>query len=138
LSLLIIDSSITVAWFIPQERTEATQILFDQVTEDGGVVPLHWRLEVGNALLMAQRRSRISAVQRHVALDQLVRLQLTTDAETSDRAWTVSLHLAERFHLTLYDACYLELAQRLALPLASLDNDLRAAAQKLGIEVLGL
>lgn len=135
---IVIDSSVTVAWFIPQERTEATQVLFDQVIEDGAVVPLHWRLEVGNALLMALRRSRISAAQRDDALDQLVRLQLTTDVETNDRAWTASLYLAERFRLTLYDACYLELAQRRNLSLASLDGDLRAAAQVLHIGLLGL
>jgi predicted nucleic acid-binding protein len=102
------------------------------------VVPLHWRLEVGNALLMALRRSRLSAAQRDDALAQLIRLQLTTDTETNDRAWTESLHLAERFRLTLYDACYLELAQRRRLSLASLDAELRAAAQVLHIPVLGL
>jgi predicted nucleic acid-binding protein len=134
----VIDCSVTVAWFIPQERTEATQILLDQVIEDGAMVPLHWRLEVGNALLMALRRSRLSAAQRDDALAQLIRLQLTTDTETNDRAWTESLHLAERFRLTLYDACYLELAQRRRLSLASLDAELRAAAQVLHIPVLGL
>jgi predicted nucleic acid-binding protein len=134
----VIDCSVTAAWFIPQERTEATQILLDQVIEDGAVVPLHWRLEVGNALLMALRRSRLSAAQRDDALAQLIRLQLTTDTETNDRAWTESLHLAERFRLTLYDACYLELAQRRRLSLASLDAELRAAAQVLHIPVLGL
>jgi predicted nucleic acid-binding protein len=135
---IVIDSSVTVAWFVPEERTEATQILFDQVIEDGALVPLHWRLEVGNALLMAQRRKRMSDAQRHDALDQLLRLQLTTDVETNERAWIASLALAERFRLTLYDACYLELAQRSGLPLASLDGDLCAAAQAVRIPLLGL
>jgi len=43
-------------------------------------------------------------------------------------AWDPTLSLAQRCRLTLYDAAYLELAQRLRLPLASLDQALRAHA----------
>jgi predicted nucleic acid-binding protein len=45
--------------------------------------------------------------------------------------------LAEGCGLTLYDAAYLELAQRLNLPLATLDQELRAAAASLGVTLLG-
>ena len=50
-------------------------------------------------------------------------------------AWTATLSLSERFSLTLYDATYLELAQRQNLPLATLDQELRAAAKALEIKV---
>ena len=136
--MFVIDSSITVAWFVPDERSSEAQRAFDRVIENGAVVPLHWGLEVGNALLIALRRHRISAWQRRDALDQLIRLQLTTDSETIDFAWTTTLDLAEQYRLTLYDACYLELAFRRRLPLASLDNDLRAAAQQFGVALFGL
>lgn len=39
--------------------------------------------------------------------------------------------------LTLYDAAYVELASRRALPLATLDNDMRDAGALLGLELLG-
>ena len=45
--------------------------------------------------------------------------------------------LAEQHRLTLYDASCLELAQRLGLPLATLDRELRAAANALGVPALG-
>jgi predicted nucleic acid-binding protein len=45
--------------------------------------------------------------------------------------------LSERFSLTLYDAAYLELAQRRSLPLATLDREPRTAAPTLNIELLG-
>jgi predicted nucleic acid-binding protein len=48
------------------------------------------------------------------------------------------LQLAGRFHLTLYDAAYLELAGRRRLPLATLARDLRDAAAALGIALLGV
>ena len=138
MELLIIDSSVAVAWFVPDERTTATQSVFDRVIEEGALVPLHWRLEVGNALLVALRRHHISAEQRHVALDQLLNLQLATDPETIDRAWTGTLDLAERHRLTLYDAAYLELAIRSGLALASLDLDLRDAARRMNVPLFGL
>jgi predicted nucleic acid-binding protein len=40
--------------------------------------------------------------------------------------------------LTSYDAAYLELAMRTALPLATLDQDLRKAASAEGVSLLGL
>jgi len=38
----------------------------------------------------------------------------------------------------LYDAAYLELAQRRNLPLATLDGELRAAAKSLGLGLMGM
>src|SRR4051794_4912671 len=123
---------------MPDEQTAESRTVLDRVTEQGAIVPVHWPIEVGNALMIATRGRRISLEKRRDALAQLVKLQITTDRETSDHAWSASLDLAETFRLTLYDACYLELAQRRALPLATLDNDLRKAARALGIPLLGM
>ena len=87
---------------------------------------------------MAERRKRLTAVQRHQLAGFLRDLPITLDAETAAQAWTATTHLAERHRLTLYDASYLELAQRLGLPLATLDRELRAAAGTLGVAVLGM
>jgi predicted nucleic acid-binding protein len=135
--MLVLDSSVTIAWYVPDEESQVTRQLLDRVVERGAVVPAHWPLEVGNALLVAMRRRRISPERRSEALLQLTRLQLTVDDHTLSRAWTESLTLADTYKLTLYDACYLELAQRLRLPLATLDGDLRAAGSALGLELLG-
>ena len=70
MELLVLDSSVTVAWFVPDEGTAEIRTVFDRVIEDGAVVPIHWRLEVGNALLIATRGRRISAEQRRDALVQ--------------------------------------------------------------------
>jgi predicted nucleic acid-binding protein len=47
------------------------------------------------------------------------------------------LRLARRHGLTAYDASYLELARRDALPLATLDADLTRAARAEGLSLLG-
>ena len=57
--------------------------------------------------------------------------------ETDRQAWGTTLRLTERHRLTLYDAAYLELAMRRGLPLATLDDELRAAANAEAIALLG-
>jgi len=47
------------------------------------------------------------------------------------------LALAHRHRLTVYDAAYLELAAREALPLATLDTELAAAAQAEQVALIG-
>jgi len=134
---LVIDSSITLAWFFEDERSAAADAVLRQVAESGAVVPSLWRLEVANALQMAIRRQRIDARFRDASIADLRALPIAIDAETDRYAWGASLILAERCQLTLYDAAYLELAQRIGAPLATRDQPLRAAAKAIGIALKG-
>jgi predicted nucleic acid-binding protein len=134
---LVIDASLTMAWYFDDESTPATDALLDRVANIGAIVPGLWRLEVANAFQTAIRRQRIDAVYRDASLAELGLMPITVDADTNTYAWSSTLRLSERFSLTLYDAAYLELAQRRSLPLATLDRDLRTAAPALQIELLG-
>ena len=134
----VLDSSITLSWIYVDELTPATFELSQTVGRDGAWVPSIWCLEIANSLQVSIRRGRIDTAFRDRALAGLVGLNIAVDQETVAFAWTTTLELADRFRLTLYDACYLELAQRHALPLATLDTDLRSAAYKLSIPVLGV
>ena len=134
----VIDSSVALTWCFEDERTPATLALLDRVVQAGATAPALWPLEVLNALAMAERRKHLTATQRHHLSGFLRDLPITLDLETAAQAWTATAHLAEQHRLTLYDASYLELAQRLRLPLATLDRDLRAAASALGVPALGL
>jgi predicted nucleic acid-binding protein len=133
----VLDSSLTVAWFVPDEHTAPAQELLERAGDEGAIVPDFWRLEIGNALLLAMRRKRLTAAQRTEALFQLTVLPIQIDLDTSLHAWDATLRMADRFGLTLYGACYLELAQRRGLPLATLDKQLRAAGRKLSLDLLG-
>ena len=135
---LVIDSSITLSWCFEDERTDVTATLLYRVAETGALVPALWRLEVANGLQVAMRRGRIDVAYRDATIANLRDLAIDVDPETDRKAWSEILQLADRFRLTLYDAAYLELAQRRQLPLASLDYDLRAAGQMLGVPLLGL
>ena len=133
---LVLDSSVALAWIYSDETTEAIRRLFNMVAEDGAVVPALWRLEVANSLTVAARSGRIDADFRRAALADLALLDIRADPDTDSHAWTGTLQLADRFRLTVYDAAYLELAQRRALPLATLDEELLGAAAALRIGML--
>jgi predicted nucleic acid-binding protein len=135
---LVLDSSVTLAWIYSEETSPAVSRVLDLVNSNGAWVPSLWRLEVANILEMGVRRGRHDAAFRDATLADLSLLPVSTDSETEKQAWGATLHLAERHRLTLYDAAYLELAQRRSLALASLDGDLRVAAQAEGIALLGM
>ena len=82
--------------------------------------------------------AEISAAYRDNSLADLRQMQIEADLETDAHAWSATLRLAEKHELTLYDAAYLELAQRRRLPLATLDRELRRAADRIGVAVLGV
>jgi predicted nucleic acid-binding protein len=133
---LVIDASLTLSWYFEDERTPAIDAVLDQVAANGAVAPSLWRLEVANGLQTAIRRKRIDRAFRDQALRQLGLLPITVDRETDMHAWSSMLSFSDQFDLTIYDAAYLELAHRLGLPLASLDEKLNAASHALGIPVL--
>jgi predicted nucleic acid-binding protein len=133
---LVLDSSFTLSWLYSDELTPVTQQIFDRVVFEGAWVLSLWRLEIAS-LHGAVRRKRISTEFCDAALTDLSLLNIMIDPDTDTFAWSATLRLAERGGLTVYDAAYLELAQRLAFPLATLDQELRAAASELGVILLG-
>jgi predicted nucleic acid-binding protein len=137
MAAFVLDCSVALAWFLPGERSAATEALLDQVTEAGAMVPAPWRLEVGNVLLIAERKGRITRTHRLTALAALRHLSIRTDPETDANAWSGTLELAMEHALTLYDAAYLELGLRTGLAIATLDQALAEAARAVGIAVLG-
>jgi predicted nucleic acid-binding protein len=134
---LVLDASATLAWLLPEELTGAITAAFDLIADDCAWVPSLWRIEVANSLTVNLRRGRITPLRRRASLDDLRLLPIYYDQETHDHVWNRTLELADRHRLTVYDATYLELALRLALPLATLDDELREAALREGVAVMG-
>ena len=135
---LVLDSSVTLARVFPDEWTPVILTLFRERVTHGAWVPELWKLEVANILALSVRKGRMTQARRDRILARLQLFPIDVDSETGQRAWDETLKLADRHRLTVYDATYLELALRLSLPLATLDRDLRAAAQAEGVTLLGL
>ncbi len=129
----VLDCSVTLPWFLEDERTSFTDgLLFAAKRTEYWVPPL-WCLEFANALLSAQRKRRIERARRLEALDQVLRLLIQVDAEPPDL--TVVSNLAEKHGLTVYDAAYLELAIRRGFGVVTLDRELAQACAAEGVMV---
>jgi predicted nucleic acid-binding protein len=135
---LVLDSSVTLAWLYADEVTSAVREVFQLTKTSGAWAASLWRLEVGNALQMGIRRGRHDLAFVQAALADLSLFPISVDPDTDKQAWAATLHLAHRHRLTLYDAAYLELAQRRGSPLATLDRDLRSAATAERVDLLGM
>ncbi len=127
----VVDASVSAAWFLPQEATAETEAALQATTTHEVWVPSLWLFEVGNLLLSAQRRKRITADKRRELAAAASALRLQVDREPV--AITALDELAARHSLSAYDAAYLELAIRRRLPLATLDEALRAAMGQAGV-----
>ena len=99
-------------------------------------MPAVWLLEMGNLLLSAQRRKRISEAKRRELAAAAAALRIKVDREPV--AIPALDELAARHALSAYDAAYLELALRRGLPLATQDGALLAAMAKAGVPAAAL
>jgi predicted nucleic acid-binding protein len=128
---IVVDASISAAWFLPDEATPLTEAAL-QATALGDVwVPALWLLEIGNLLLSAQRRKRITDTKRRELVAAASALRLRVDREPVSM---VELDALAALHdLTSYDAAYLELALRRKLPLATQDQALLRAMGSAGV-----
>jgi len=134
----VIDCSTAVTWCFEDEATPASDGLLDRLGEESAAAPAIWPLELGNVLVMAERRGRIDAAQIAEFVTLVRDLPVAIDEETPQHALDKVLALARSEGLTTYDASYLELAMRLGVPLATQDKELRQAAEKLGTPVLAV
>lgn len=129
----VLDASVTLAWALTDEHDPRVDLAFASVRTDSAVVPALWWFEIRNSLLTAERRSRLSVADVARFLADLGRLSIVIDRDPDD---SFVLSVARRRRLTVYDAVYLELACRRALPLTTLDRQLAAAAQAEGVDLL--
>jgi predicted nucleic acid-binding protein len=137
MALFVVDASVALAWCFEDESSSVADTLLERLRQgDQVIVPAHWPTEILNGLLFAARRKRIAPDQPRLLWDELGSLPIEAEpALTSVKAQAV-LALGEKYGLTMYDAAYLELAQRRQLSLATLDTDLRKAAQQEGVILL--
>ena len=130
----VVDPSVALSWLLPDE-TNAAATAVRQAVEEGAEawIPVHWWLEIGNGLLMAERRGRIKAEQVSQALSLIDSIPFEEDEETAEQISGRTVALARKHGLTIYDAAYLELAQRRGAVLATFDEQLLKAAAKEGV-----
>ena len=133
MSAVVLDASVACDWLLDDELDPRAQRAAQRVSDIGALVPHLWHLEIRNALVVAERRGRLTAQGLADRLRALRQLPVVTDAEPDLDAVVA---LARSHHISVYDAVYLELAQRRRAALATLDAGLAEAAAAAEVPVV--
>ena len=133
----VADASVAMAWVVQSQSSQATDnLLAAAETGEPVHVPVLWTFEVANALLILKRRRRIDQQGYDQARLDLRGLRPLLDEEGPHLGLSSISELAEKYGLSTYDAVYLELALRKAIPLASRDAALNKAGEAAGVSTL--
>jgi predicted nucleic acid-binding protein len=117
---------------LPQDRIDALMLRF---AREATSVPAIFPFEVFNSLDVGRRRGRITAATADLYGGYLAALKLDVrPAPTFEEAAALRM-LAERHHLTVYDASYLALSLEGGIDLITLDRALERAARDAGVPV---
>lgn len=92
---------------------------------------------MANGLAVAERRGAMSPSDTDRSLDNLDHLLAQAfEVDSASVSARDALAAARAFHLSAYDAAYLILARRERVPIATLDEALRAAARRAAVELV--
>lgn len=131
---MIVDASMAAAWFLPDERSDETDLIFAGLGRNPGLVPTLFWFETRNLFVNAERRLRLRPGEAQLSMMQLRQAPLEDDTERLDNQ-VVALALTHA--ISGYDASYLALAMHRGRPIATLDRRLANAARSEGVALLG-
>jgi predicted nucleic acid-binding protein len=130
----VIDASVVAALAFAEASSPKISAALDELPASEAMTPSLFFFEVRNALVVNEKRGRITPQGSTDFLRRLARLPIRIAPLPEEE---VLMALARMRKLTVYDAAYLELAKREALPLATLDRDLEKAAIAEGVALFG-
>jgi predicted nucleic acid-binding protein len=134
---VVVDASLALAWCFPDEGSEHADGVLVSLEGKTILVPSVWGLEIANAVLVGERRKRLSQPEIRQFTTLLEGLRVVQDRRAVVELVHQILPLAREYQLSAYDAAYLELAIRHDAPLATLDGKLRTAAEMAGVGIFG-
>ena len=132
MSAFVLDASVAGRWLLSREPASRLGEMRLTALQDGVAVPALFRFESAHMLTRWARNADLDDAVAAAA--ELALLPTVEDVEPA--AVDALLSLALETGLSAYDAAYLELAERLGLPLATVDGKLAAAARARGIAVI--
>ena len=132
----VVDNSVVMAWCFEDEAGKYADAVLERLTVAEAMVPAIWPLEVGNVLLVAERRRRLRRADSERFIALLRQLPIVVEQEDARRALGDVMALARDVRLSTYDASYLNVALRHGLPIATMDRDLRKAARRCHVAVV--
>ena len=117
----VVDASVLAAWCFREPRaSEAMEILRDS--------ELHAPILLAYELTSIARRKALAYPEKAALLEEALRTALAVPIRWNEVDHLAVLRLALDADLTTYDACYLYLAKKFGVPLATFDQRLARAA----------
>lgn len=132
----VIDNSVVMAWCFEDEISPYAESVLYSLETRTAIVPSIWPLEVGNVLLVAERKKRLSEAASNRFISLISELPIIVEQEPPERMIREIFLLARKHQLSTYDASYLDLAMKRELPLATLDDRLLAAAKQNNVSII--
>jgi predicted nucleic acid-binding protein len=121
----------------PDEESQKAQEVAERIAGgDRVIVPAFRRHEVLNALLVGEKRKRLTPELTQSFIDDLDRLPVDLDIPSPAGVFNTVQALCRKHSLTTYDAAYLEIAVREKYALATVDQDLRRASIAESVELI--
>jgi predicted nucleic acid-binding protein len=133
--MFVVDASVVVAWCLEDESSPAADAAVVRLMAEGGIAPAHWPIEIASALHSAERRGRLDAVSIGRLRPRLTGLPIEILPIKFSTALSV-IETARRLDLSVYDACYLDLADIRGIGLATVDTRLAQACRLAGIPLI--
>jgi len=138
-SRFVLDASVVLTWCFPDENAAMAQHVAGMFKRgDTALAPSFWPHEVLNALLVGEKRKRISKELVRSFLDDLATLPIVLEQFPARVVFDRIQRLSREHGLTAYDAAYLDLGLDSGLPIATLDEDLVRACKKARARLLQL
>ncbi len=135
----VLDSSIVMRWFFGDgdlSNRDYSFAVLDELERSRAIVPTIWSLEVANVIARAEAKGLVLEARSAEFLEMLGGLEIIEDHVNGASVLSRVLDTARRYCLSAYDAAYLEVALRTGLSLATLDVELKIAAQRAGVAIL--
>lgn len=131
--MLVVDSSFLIAILFAEEYTDFAAAHLDAAIAEGLVAPALLNWELANVLRTKVLRNPATPQEAVARLRSVAKLSIGTPEQepTTETLLTMALDTG----LSVYDTAYVELAQRLVAPLATLDGAMAKAARGLGLVV---
>lgn len=134
----VLDASVTMSWCFEDRQTGFGEMVLAAIERGAApIAPSIWMYEVINVLATARKKKLMDQATAATFWNKVNKLVMVAESAEKGIPHEI-LDLCEKYRLTAYDAAYLELALREGLPLATLDKDLKKAAQTAGVHLFAI
>ena len=133
----VFDASFLNALIIPDEYNPEVKRLYAKIeNEDERYAPQLIWYETASIFYKLIRNKRYTQERVLQFFPELATFNFITDNESGAEYTEKLLRLCSDYNISAYDAAYLELAGRKKAVLCTLDEGLKAAAKKYGVQTL--